>query len=51
LKIGLLTLIATPVARVVFCLAASAIERDRMYMGFTLAVLAVLLYSVCTALL
>jgi uncharacterized membrane protein len=48
---GLLTLIATPVARVIFCLAAFAIERDRMYLGFTLAVLVVLLYSICTALL
>jgi uncharacterized membrane protein len=38
------------VARVVFCLAAFVVERDRMYMGFTLAVLTVLLYSICTAL-
>jgi uncharacterized membrane protein len=51
IEIGFLTLIATPVARVIFCLAAFAIERDRMYMGFTLTVLAVLLYSICTALL
>jgi uncharacterized membrane protein len=51
IEIGLLALIATPVARVVFCLAAFALERDRMYMGFTAAVLAVLLYSICTALL
>ena len=50
IEIGLLTLIATPVARVIFCLAAFAIERDRMYMCFTTAVLAVLLYSICTAL-
>lgn len=51
IEIGLLTLIATPVARVIFCLAAFAIERDRMYMAFTLAVLAVLLYSIGAALL
>jgi len=50
IEIGLLALIATPVARVVFCLAAFVLERDRMYVGFTLAVLAVLLYSICTAL-
>jgi uncharacterized membrane protein len=49
--IGLLALIATPVARVAFCLAAFTMERDRMYLGFTAAVLAVLLYSICTALL
>jgi uncharacterized membrane protein len=51
IEIGLLALIATPVARVVFCLAAFAMERDRMYLCFTGAVLAVLLYSICTALL
>jgi uncharacterized membrane protein len=51
IEIGLLALIATPVARVIFCLAAFALERDRMYMCFTAAVLAVLLYSICTALL
>jgi len=51
IEVGLLALIATPVARVIFCLAAFAIERDRMYMGFTVAVLVVLLYSICTALL
>jgi uncharacterized membrane protein len=51
IEIGLLALIATPVARVVFCLSAFLLERDRMYVGFTLAVLAVLLYSICTALL
>jgi uncharacterized membrane protein len=50
IEIGLLALIATPVARVIFCLAAFAMERDRMYMCFTAAVLAVLLYSIGTAL-
>jgi len=47
---GLLTLIATPVARVVFSVAAFAMERDRMYVWITLGVLAVLLYSIGTAL-
>jgi uncharacterized membrane protein len=51
IEIGLLALIATPVARVIFCLFAFVVERDRMYVGFTLAVLVVLLYSICTALL
>ena len=50
IEIGLLALIATPVARVIFCLAAFVVERDRMYVGFTLAVLAVLLYSIGAAL-
>jgi len=46
---GLLILIATPVARVVFSLVAFALERDRMYEGITAAVLLVLLYSIGTA--
>lgn len=49
IEIGLLVLIATPVARVAFSLAAFAVERDRMYIWFTLAVLAVLIYSIGTA--
>jgi uncharacterized membrane protein len=40
IQLGLLLLIATPIARVAF-----AIERDRMYVAFTLIVLAILLYS------
>jgi uncharacterized membrane protein len=46
---GLLILIATPVARVVFSLVAFAMERDRTYVVCTLIVLAVLLYSIGTA--
>jgi uncharacterized membrane protein len=38
-------LIATPVARVIFSVVAFAIERDRMYVSFTVWVLAILLYS------
>src|SRR5579872_207512 len=45
MQLGLLLLIATPIARVIFSAGAFAIERDRMYVGFTLLVLAVLLYS------
>lgn len=45
MQLGLLLLIATPIARVMFSAVAFAIERDRMYVGFTLLVLAVLLYS------
>ena len=45
MQLGLLLLIATPIARVMFSAAAFAIEGDRMYVGFTLIVLAVLLYS------
>lgn len=46
---GLLLLIATPVARVVFSLVAFAMERDRTYVIATLIVLVVLLYSIATA--
>lgn len=45
MQLGLLLLIATPVARVIFSILAFAVEGDRMYVVFTLIVLAVLLYS------
>jgi uncharacterized membrane protein len=45
IQLGLLMLIATPVARVAFSAVAFAIEGDYLYVGITLAVLAVLLYS------
>lgn len=45
IQLGLLLLIATPVARVIFSVFGFARERDRMYVGFTLIVLVVLLYS------
>ncbi len=45
IQLGLLLLIATPVARVAFSLVAFGLERDRTYVGLTAIVLAVLLYS------
>jgi uncharacterized membrane protein len=45
IQFGLLLLIATPVARVVFSAIAFAIERDYMYVVITLIVLGILLYS------
>ncbi len=45
IQLGLLLLIATPVARVIFSAFAFARERDYLYVAFTLTVLAVLLYS------
>jgi uncharacterized membrane protein len=41
----LLFLIATPIVRVAFSIVGFAMERDRMYVVFTLIVLAILLYS------
>jgi len=45
IQLGLLLLIATPIARVAFSIVGFAIERDRLYVVFTLIVLAILLYS------
>ncbi len=45
IQLGLLLLIATPVARVVFSVVAFALEGDRTYVLVTLVVLGVLLYS------
>lgn len=45
IQLGLLLLIATPIARVAFAVFAFAAEHDRMYVVFTLIVLGVLMYS------
>jgi uncharacterized membrane protein len=45
IQLGLLFLIATPVARVAFSIWGFAAEHDRLYMIFTGIVLAILLYS------
>ncbi len=45
IQFGLLLLIATPIARVLFSVFAFALERDFLYVVVTLFVLAVLLYS------
>jgi uncharacterized membrane protein len=44
-QLGILLLIATPVARVVFAVIGFAIERDRLYVAISLTVLAVLTFS------
>jgi uncharacterized membrane protein len=45
IQLGLLFLIATPVARVAFSAVAFALERDWLYVAVTSVVLAVLLFS------
>jgi uncharacterized membrane protein len=45
IQLGLLLLIATPVARVALSIVGFAAERDRMYVGFAAIVLVILLYS------
>ena len=49
LRAGVLLLIATPVVRVAFSVFAFALEKDRMYVIFTLIVLSVLMYSLLGA--
>lgn len=45
IQLGLLVLIATPIARVVLSVAVFAVRRDGRYVVFTLIVLLVLVYS------
>jgi uncharacterized membrane protein len=45
IQLGILVLIATPVARVLFSMLGFALEKDWMYVGVTAMVLALLLYS------
>lgn len=45
IQLGLLLLIATPVARVAFSIFGFAMERDRKYVVITLIVFCVLVYS------
>ena len=46
IQLGILLLIATPVARVAFLVGAFALERDRLYVAVSGLVLAILLYSI-----
>ena len=46
IQLGLVLLIATPVARVAFSALAFAMERDWLYVGITTLVLCILLYSI-----
>ncbi|MGD0402883.1 MAG: DUF1634 domain-containing protein [Candidatus Acidiferrales bacterium] len=49
IQLGLLLLIATPVARVAFSVIGFALEKDWMYVGVTLIVLALLVYSLSSS--
>jgi uncharacterized membrane protein len=49
IQLGLLLLIATPVARVAFSIWGFAAEHDRMYVIFTSIVMVILLYSLLGA--
>ena len=45
IQFGLLFLIATPVARVAFCVVGFARQRDRLYIVISSSVLVILIYS------
>jgi uncharacterized membrane protein len=45
IQLGLLILLATPIARVAFSVLAFALQRDSLYVVVTLLVLAVLIFS------
>jgi uncharacterized membrane protein len=45
IQLGLLILIATPIARVVMCIVGFLCERDRLYTTISTIVFAILLYS------
>lgn len=45
IEYGLLLLIATPVARVIFSIVGFALEKDRLYVVLTLIVFLILIYS------
>ncbi len=51
IQLGLLLLIATPVARVVFAVVAFALEKDKLYVVFTLIVLSILMFSLFSSVL
>jgi uncharacterized membrane protein len=45
IQLGILLLIATPITRVVFCVAGFARQKDRLYVLISTIVLVVLIYS------
>ena len=45
IQLGLLVLVATPVMRVAFTVISFIIQRDKVYVGVTLIVLSVLIFS------
>lgn len=49
IQLGLVLLIATPVARVILAVIGFQLERDSMYVAVSLIVLAVLIYSLMYA--
>jgi uncharacterized membrane protein len=48
IQLGLILLIATPVARVVFCVVGFARQRNKLYVAVSAFVLVILIYSLST---
>ena len=46
IQLGVLALIATPISRIAFSLIGFIIEKDRLYILFTLIVLIVMMFSI-----
>ncbi len=46
IEIGILSLIATPILRVVFSLVAFVLEKDKLYVFITLIVLCILIFNI-----
>jgi len=49
MQLGLVILIATPIARVVFCVIGFARQHDRLYVAVSSTVLVILIYSISRA--
>ncbi|MBV7532525.1 DUF1634 domain-containing protein [Chitinophaga sp. sic0106] len=45
IQLGVMVLLATPILRIVMSLGAFALEKDKLYVGITALVLAVILFS------
>lgn len=46
IQFGVVILIATPIIRIIFSLFSFILEKDRLYIGITLIVLAIILFSI-----
>lgn len=46
IELGVMVLIATPILRIFFSLIGFILEKDRLYIGITLIVLLVMMFSI-----
>lgn len=50
IQLGVVVLLATPITRIAFSVVAFAMEKDRLYVGITLLVLAIIIFSIYSGL-